>query len=101
MLIVKISADSNGAHANQTGEFKTVPDGYIAIPPELEAQAQVILPWIALVEVDGEIVSVSEDVESKTAWDVAQSSVTPEPTQEERLAALEAAMLEMILGGAI
>ena len=41
-------------------------------------------------------------VEGLTPEEIAARQVeapTPEPTQEERLAALEAAMLEMILGG--
>ena len=42
-------------------------------------------------------------VEGKTAEEIAalKAQSTTEPTQEERLAALEAAMLETILGGAV
>ena len=38
MRLVEISANSNGAHANQvtTAEFKKIPEGWAVIPEEME-----------------------------------------------------------------
>lgn len=36
MRIVEIKALENGAHRNQTGNFKTVPKGYAVIPDNVE-----------------------------------------------------------------
>lgn len=32
MLIIEISALDNGAHRNQTGNFRTIPEGWAVIP---------------------------------------------------------------------
>lgn len=32
MLIIEIAALDNGAHRNQTGNFRTIPDGWAVIP---------------------------------------------------------------------
>ena len=36
MRIIEIQALSNGSHRNQTGDFKTIPDGYAVIPEDME-----------------------------------------------------------------
>ena len=38
MLIVEISALSNGAHRNQSGNFLTVPDGWAVIPDTIDTE---------------------------------------------------------------
>jgi hypothetical protein len=35
MKIIEIKALENGAHRNQTGNFKTIPDGYAVIPDDM------------------------------------------------------------------
>ena len=35
MKIIEIKALDNGAHRNQTGELKTIPEGYALIPDEM------------------------------------------------------------------
>ncbi len=36
MRIIEINALDNGAHRNQRGNFKVVPDGYAVIPEDME-----------------------------------------------------------------
>lgn len=36
MTIIEITALSNGAHRNQSGDIKTVPDGWAVIPDNME-----------------------------------------------------------------
>lgn len=36
MRIIEIQAFENGGHRNQTGNFKTIPEGWAVIPDELE-----------------------------------------------------------------
>ena len=36
MRIIEITALSNGAHRNQTGNFSTIPDGWAIIPDDME-----------------------------------------------------------------
>ena len=38
MGIIEISALSNGAHRNQTGTLKTVPDGWAVVPEDMELE---------------------------------------------------------------
>lgn len=94
MQIVKIEANENGFHNIQSQSHRTKCwlDGFIAVPKELEK---------VLNDCDGYC-----DLEIKNGI---LKGVTPRPdlkpkeeshiTTEERLAALEAAMLEMAIGG--
>lgn len=36
MRIIEIEAQENGAHRNQTGDFKTIPDGFAVIPEDMD-----------------------------------------------------------------
>ena len=60
MLIIKEKPEENGAHANQSGNIQTIPDGWLAVPPELEAEAQVYLPFIKLTIKNGIITAVAQ-----------------------------------------
>ena len=100
MLIVKIAAEPNGAHASQASSAPIAPpDGWIVIPADLEATALPLLPWVKLTLENGVVAAVEDDAEARAAWE-AIPVPPPEPTAQERIEALEAAMLEMILGGA-
>lgn len=71
MTIVKIAPCDNGAHQNQSkrGTFKNIPDGWAAVPDELESAVKAYLPWVNLEMTDGRITAVTEDTESKEAWE--------------------------------
>ena len=58
-IIVKVEPYDNGAHDNAVGEFFNVPEGWIAIPEELEEKALPMLPFIVLEIVNGELIDVS------------------------------------------
>lgn len=95
MRLIEIKAQPNGAHRNQTGELDIIPEGWAVIPGNMETPN---FPFgdIAVKEIDG--------VRTVTKWIPGTIPEIPESekpiTTEERLAALEAAMLEMALGGA-
>ena len=93
MLIVKIEAESNGAHANQSinGNI-AVPIGWLAIPSELESTAMPFLPWVKLTITNDVITAIEEDTEAKEAW----SEPTADPGKEERISALEEAVLGLL-----
>ena len=38
MHIIEIKARDNGAHRNQTGDFKTIADGWAVIPEDIELE---------------------------------------------------------------
>lgn len=38
MRIIEIAALSNGAHRNQTGEFRTIPNGWAVVPADMETE---------------------------------------------------------------
>ena len=38
MRIIEFKALENGAHRNQTGYFKTVPDGFAVVPDNMETE---------------------------------------------------------------
>ena len=87
MRIVEIKALSNGAHRNQTGSFKIVPDGYAVIPDNLETPN---FPFGEFETKDEDIIEVEtidgEEVEKVvgtikvvTKW---VAGTIPEPTPE-------------------
>ena len=62
MTIVEKAALSNGAHRNQTisGILNNIPEGWAAIPEELESKALSCLPFIALtLSEDGTVTDVA------------------------------------------
>ena len=89
MRIIEITALDNGAHRNQEGSFRTIPAGWAVIPAGLAIPET--FPFVDI-EVDGQTVT------SMTAGIVPEPEPTPPapPTQEERLSALEGAMLAMM-----
>ena len=97
MTIIEVSSDQRGFHnlQSQTGWDKCWLDGWIEVPPQLEAQVWDTLGWCNLNIQGGVLVGITPiqrpdppEPESKV------------PTAEERLAALESAMLTMMGGGA-
>ena len=60
MLIIKKNALPNGAHENLSGDIGYIPEGWLAVPPELEAEAQVYLPFIILTIEDSIITAVAQ-----------------------------------------
>ena len=85
MKIIEINSLDNGSHRNQSGYFRTVPDGWAVIPPSMTTEN---FPFgeVAAEEVNG--------VMTVTKWTPGtvpepEPEPDPEPTTEERVAALE------------
>lgn len=74
MLIIEIAAQSNGAHRNQTGTFRTLPEGWAEVPSSI--QIPDTFPFVDIT-VDGQTVT------SMTAGVVPEPEPepTPAPTQ--------------------
>ena len=90
MLIIEIAALDNGAHRNQTSSsLRSIPTGWARVPEDMAIPDT--FPFVDI-EVDGQTVT------SMTAGVVPEPESEPEPipTQEERLSALEEAMLSMM-----
>lgn len=84
MLIIEQAALENGAHRNQTGIFRDIPDGWLPVLPSIEAEARSYLPYIVIDEVDrGWIVAVSQGTIPEP-----EPEPEPEPTDTEVLNAL-------------
>lgn len=96
MRLVEIIALGNGAHRNQTIDWEiTPPDGWAVIPENMNTPN---FPFgeITAKEING-VVTVTKWV----AGTIPEPELIPEPiTQEERIEALENALLELALGGA-
>lgn len=85
MLIVKILAENNGAHASNLINGKIgVPDGYAAVREDLEQKALSLLPWVRLTVADGIITAIEDDVAARAVFE-ALPKPEPEPTTEEVL----------------
>ena len=70
MKIVEIAKTENGGHRNQTGEFKTIPNGWAVIPEGMELKN---FPF-------GEVTAkVIDDVMTVTKW---KAGTMPEPQPE-------------------
>lgn len=90
MRIIEITALDNGAHRNHTSSsLHSIPAGWAIIPDSIEIPET--FPFVNI-EVDGQTVT------SMTAGIVPEPEPTPPapPSQEERLSALEGAMLAMM-----
>lgn len=81
MQIVEIAALSNGAHRNQTGTFRTIPDGWAVVPEGMEIPDT--FPFVNLTAEDGVVTSMTAGVVPEP-----EPEPTPEPTDTEVLNAL-------------
>lgn len=81
-MIIKNAENTNGSHDNMLAN-KIAPDGWVLVPPELEAEARSYLPFIDLDIQDGVLVGVSRGTQI----------VSPEETAAE----LGAAKVERIV----
>lgn len=60
MRIIEIAALPNGAHRNQTGKFKVIPDGWALVPDDMEIPAT--FPFVGVTAEDGIVTSMTEGV---------------------------------------
>lgn len=99
MKIIEIQALDNGAHRNQTGDFKTVPNGWAVIPDDMET---LNFPFGEVETKDEDIIEVEtldgEEVEKVvgtrkvvTKWIAGEipeaEEENPDPTETEKLRA--------------
>lgn len=94
MRIVEIKARPNGGHRNQSGTFSKIPDGWAVIPDDMETKN------FPFGEVTVERIAGAMTVTKWTPGTMPETTKEQTITMAERLAALEAAMLEMAIGGA-
>lgn len=92
MRLIEIESQKNGSHRNQTANLKTVPAGWAMVPDGMETTN---FPFgeITTEEING--------VMTVTSWKPGnipdpEPISNPEPTTEERISALESAMLAMM-----
>ena len=87
MRIVEIKALENGSHRNQTGHFKSIPEGYAVVPDDMSLEN---FPFGKL------NYRTVKGVKTVTGWEASPIPETPEtnetplPTFEERLSKIEA-----------
>lgn len=99
MLIIEQAALKNGAHRNQTGTFREIPEGWLPVMPSIEAEALGYLPFINIDEVErGWITAVSQGTIPEP-----EPEPEPEPTEtdllKQQIADLQNQILTMRLGG--
>ena len=70
MQIIEITALPNGAHRNQTGDFRTIPEGWAVVPEEMEIPET--FPFVNIETEDGVVTSM-------TAGTVPEPEPEPEP----------------------
>ena len=88
MLMINLTAESNGAHASQMSSAPLIPpDGWAVLPPALEATALPLLPWVKLTIENGVVTAVEDDAEARAAWE-AIPVPPPEPTAQDDANAL-------------
>lgn len=85
MQIIEISALPNGAHRNQTDDFRTIPEGWAVVPEEMEIPET--FPFVNIETEDGVVTSM-------TAGTVPEPEPKPEPTPtlDERVTNIENAI---------
>ena len=85
MQIIEITTLSNGAHRNQTGTFRTIPEGWAVVPEGMEIPDT--FPFVNLTVEDGVVTSMTAGVVPEP-----EPEPEPEPTIDERVTALESAI---------
>ena len=70
MQIIEITALPNGAHRNQDGDFRTIPEGWAVVPEEMEIPET--FPFVNIETEDGVVTSM-------TAGTVPEPEPEPEP----------------------
>ena len=93
MTIIEIAAREDGGHGlqSQSGRTSCWLEGWVEVPANLEAQVWATVGYCGLQIEDGKLVGITP---TKRPEPVPESA--PIPTQEERLSALEEAMLAMM-----
>ena len=93
VTIIQIQALETGQHLiqSQSGRTSCWMEGWIEVPAHLDSAVWETLGWCDLQIEDGKLVGITP---TKRPEPVPES--TPIPTQEERLSALEEAMLSMM-----
>ena len=93
MTIIEINARPDGGHGlqNQSGRTSCWLEGWVEVPANLEAQVWATVGYCDLQIEDGKLVGITP---TKRPEPVPESA--PIPTQEERLSALEEAVLAMM-----
>ena len=74
MNIIEIVAIENGAHRNQNGSFKTIPDGWAVVPENISIPGT--FPFVDITVKDGIVTSM-------TAGIVPEPEPMPEPEPSE------------------
>lgn len=88
MTIIEIQARSNGAHRNQSGQLKAIPEGWAVIPEDLET------PSFPFGKVEVEEI---EGVMTVTSWEAIEIP-EDEPPQEIEQAITADELLNVLLG---
>ena len=88
-MIIKIEQNVNGSHCNQSGSFNAVPDGWALVPPEIKIPST--FPFVDIKVVEGIVTEMTAGT-----LPLPEPTPEPEPTAEERLTALEEAVLAMM-----
>lgn len=99
MKIIKLDPNPSGSRPPiQSWSGRKPPAGYVEIPAKVNTSAmQTHMGFVDLTLEDGKLTAITGNEEAYQAYLAALPPETePEPTQEERLSALESAMLSMM-----
>ena len=80
MLIIEITAQSNGAHRNQTGTFRTIAEGWAEVPSSITIPDT--FPFVDIEVENGVVTSMTAVVVPEP-----EPEPEPEPTQLDRVEA--------------
>lgn len=95
MIIIELQQLPNGGHRNQTGGFIKIPNGWAVVPEDMDT------PNFPFGDIETEEIDGVMTVTKWTPLDIPETEPTAEPISiDERVTALESAVLELALGGA-
>lgn len=85
MQIIEIAALPNGAHRNQTGTFRAIPEGWAVVPEGLAIPQA--FPFVSIEVEDGVVTGMTAGTVPEP-----EPEPEPEPTIDERVTAIENAI---------
>ncbi len=96
MIIINKTPLQNGAYQNQiSSDELPIPDGWVAIPNELEDIALQFLPFLDITIEGGVIISITENSAAKNAQITLDANLSTLPTIKDRLSDTESALVEL------
>ncbi len=75
----------NGAYKNQSGTFKTIPDGWAEVPEQFIPVWGQHKPFVSIGIEAGQIIAMEDNADARTAQEAVDAAAETEPSAEDAM----------------